>query len=38
MPSRIAFGALVKTDAEKWWPIVEEFGVKAGVNLDGCSL
>jgi tripartite-type tricarboxylate transporter receptor subunit TctC len=23
-----AFGALVKADAEKWWPIVKEFGIK----------
>jgi tripartite-type tricarboxylate transporter receptor subunit TctC len=24
-----AFAALVKTDAEKWWPIIKEFGIKA---------
>jgi hypothetical protein len=24
-----ALGALVKADAEKWWPIIEEFGIKA---------
>jgi tripartite-type tricarboxylate transporter receptor subunit TctC len=24
-----ALGALVKSDAEKWWPIIREFGVKA---------
>jgi hypothetical protein len=22
-------GALVKADAEKWWPIIEELGIKA---------
>jgi tripartite-type tricarboxylate transporter receptor subunit TctC len=22
-------GALVKADAEKWWPIIKEFGIKA---------
>jgi hypothetical protein len=21
--------ALVKADAEKWWPIIKEFGIKA---------
>ncbi len=24
-----ALGALVKADAEKWWPIIREFGIKA---------
>jgi hypothetical protein len=24
-----ALGALVKTDAEKWWPIIRELGIKA---------
>jgi tripartite-type tricarboxylate transporter receptor subunit TctC len=24
-----ALGALVKTDAKKWWPIIKEFGIKA---------
>jgi tripartite-type tricarboxylate transporter receptor subunit TctC len=24
-----ALAALVKTDAEKWWPIIKEFGIKA---------
>jgi tripartite-type tricarboxylate transporter receptor subunit TctC len=24
-----ALGALVKADAEKWWPIIKEFGIKA---------
>jgi tripartite-type tricarboxylate transporter receptor subunit TctC len=24
-----ALGALVKSDAEKWWPIIKEFGIKA---------
>jgi tripartite-type tricarboxylate transporter receptor subunit TctC len=24
-----ALGALVKTDAEKWWPLIKEFGIKA---------
>jgi tripartite-type tricarboxylate transporter receptor subunit TctC len=24
-----AFGALVRADAEKWWPIIKEFGIKA---------
>jgi hypothetical protein len=24
-----ALGALVKADAEKWWPIVKELGIKA---------
>jgi tripartite-type tricarboxylate transporter receptor subunit TctC len=23
-------GALVKADAEKWWPIIREFGIKGG--------
>jgi tripartite-type tricarboxylate transporter receptor subunit TctC len=23
-------GALVKADAEKWWPIIKEFGIKGG--------
>jgi tripartite-type tricarboxylate transporter receptor subunit TctC len=23
-----ALGALVKADAEKWWPIIKEFGIK----------
>jgi hypothetical protein len=22
-------GALVKADAEKWWPLIKEFGIKA---------
>jgi hypothetical protein len=22
-------GALVRADAEKWWPIIKEFGIKA---------
>jgi len=22
-------GALVKTDAEKWWPIIKDSGIKA---------
>ena len=25
-----ALGALVKTDAEKWWPIIEQLGIKPG--------
>jgi tripartite-type tricarboxylate transporter receptor subunit TctC len=25
-----ALGALVKADAEKWWPIIKELGIKAG--------
>ena len=24
-----ALGAMVKADAEKWWPIIKEFGIKA---------
>jgi hypothetical protein len=24
-----ALGALVKADAEKWWPMIKEFGIKA---------
>ena len=24
-----ALAALVKADAEKWWPIMKEFGIKA---------
>jgi hypothetical protein len=24
-----ALGALVKADAEKWWPIIKKFGIKA---------
>ena len=24
-----ALGAIVKADAEKWWPIIKEFGIKA---------
>ena len=24
-----ALGALVKADAEKWWPIIKESGIKA---------
>jgi hypothetical protein len=24
-----ALGALVKADAEKWWPIIKELGTKA---------
>jgi tripartite-type tricarboxylate transporter receptor subunit TctC len=24
-----ALGALVKTDAEKWWPVIKELGIKA---------
>jgi tripartite-type tricarboxylate transporter receptor subunit TctC len=24
-----AFGALMKAEAEKWWPIIKEFGIKA---------
>jgi tripartite-type tricarboxylate transporter receptor subunit TctC len=24
-----ALAALMKTDAEKWWPIIKEFGIKA---------
>ena len=24
-----ALGALQKADAEKWWPIMKEFGIKA---------
>jgi hypothetical protein len=24
-----ALGALVKADAEKWWPIINELGIKA---------
>jgi hypothetical protein len=23
-----ALGGLVKADAEKWWPIIKEFGIK----------
>jgi hypothetical protein len=25
-----ALAALQKADAEKWWPIIKEFGIKAG--------
>jgi tripartite-type tricarboxylate transporter receptor subunit TctC len=25
-----ALGALVKAAAEKWWPLIKEFGIKAG--------
>jgi hypothetical protein len=25
---REALGALVKANAEKWWPIIKEFGIK----------
>jgi tripartite-type tricarboxylate transporter receptor subunit TctC len=25
-----ALHALVKSDIEKWWPIIKEFGIKAG--------
>jgi len=24
-----ALDALVKADAEKWWPLIKEFGIKA---------
>ena len=24
-----ALGALQKADAEKWWPLIKEFGIKA---------
>jgi tripartite-type tricarboxylate transporter receptor subunit TctC len=24
-----ALGALVKADAEKWWPLIKELGIKA---------
>jgi hypothetical protein len=24
-----ALGALMKADAEKWWPLIKEFGLKA---------
>ena len=24
-----ALGALVKADAEKWWPLIKAFGIKA---------
>jgi tripartite-type tricarboxylate transporter receptor subunit TctC len=24
-----AFGAMVKADAAKWWPMIKEFGIKA---------
>jgi tripartite-type tricarboxylate transporter receptor subunit TctC len=24
-----ALGALVRADAEKWWPLIKEFGIKA---------
>jgi tripartite-type tricarboxylate transporter receptor subunit TctC len=24
-----ALGAMVKADAEKWWPIIKELGIKA---------
>jgi hypothetical protein len=24
-----ALGALLKADAEKWWPLIKEFGIKA---------
>jgi hypothetical protein len=24
-----ALGALVKADAEKWWPVIKELGIKA---------
>ena len=24
-----ALGAMVKTDAERWWPLIKEFGIKA---------
>ena len=24
-----ALGAMVKNDAEKWWPLIKEFGIKA---------
>jgi hypothetical protein len=27
-----ALGALVKADAEKWWPIMKEFGIKGAVK------
>jgi hypothetical protein len=27
-PTPEALGALVKADAEKWWPIIKEFGIK----------
>jgi tripartite-type tricarboxylate transporter receptor subunit TctC len=24
-----ALGALVKADADKWWPVMKQFGIKA---------
>jgi tripartite-type tricarboxylate transporter receptor subunit TctC len=27
-----ALGALVKADAEKWWPIIKQLGIKPGVS------
>jgi len=24
-----ALGAIQKADAEKWWPLIKEFGIKA---------
>jgi hypothetical protein len=24
-----ALGAMVKADAEKWWPVIKELGIKA---------
>jgi hypothetical protein len=27
--TREALGALVKADANKWWPIIKELGIKA---------
>jgi tripartite-type tricarboxylate transporter receptor subunit TctC len=28
-----ALGALVKADAEKWWPIIKEFGIKGPAGI-----
>jgi hypothetical protein len=30
-----ALGALVKADAEKWWPIIKELGIQGGVSCGG---
>jgi tripartite-type tricarboxylate transporter receptor subunit TctC len=28
-----ALGALVKADAEKWWPIIKEFGIRGPAGI-----
>jgi tripartite-type tricarboxylate transporter receptor subunit TctC len=28
-----ALAALVKADAEKWWPVMKEFGIKSGLRM-----